>query len=74
MFLIKHVRSLDLLDGTPESHQEHCQKPRKTLMALQECKISWCTKNKLDMKPSLPALGTEPPAFQIIHDKWLDFL
>ena len=43
MYPIKHVRSLDFLDGTSESPQEHCHKSRRTLMSPQECEIAWCT-------------------------------
>ena len=37
---------LDLLDGTPESPQEHCHKSRMTLMSPQECEIARCTPNQ----------------------------
>ena len=48
MFRIKHVRSLDLLGGTPESPQEHCHKSRGTLQSLQQCEIDPCTPNQLE--------------------------
>ena len=32
----QHKRSLDFLDGTPESHQDHCHKSRGTLRSLQQ--------------------------------------
>ena len=51
MFPIKHIRSLDLLDGTPESPQEHCHKSRRTLMSLQEVEIARCPPNQMEMKP-----------------------
>ena len=59
MFPIKHVRSLDLLHGTPESPQQHCHKSRRTLMSPQECKIPRCTTNQLEMNPDSPALAPE---------------
>ena len=60
MFPIKTVRSLDLLDGTPKSPQEHCHKPRRTLMSLLEHEIAQCTPNQLEMKPDFLALASEP--------------
>ena len=54
---IKHVRSLNVLDGTPESPQDHCHKMRRPLMSTQECKIAWCTPNQLEMKPISPSLA-----------------
>ena len=50
-FPIKHVRNLDLLDGTAESHQEHPHKFRMTLMSPKECEIIWCFPNQLEMTP-----------------------
>ena len=63
MFPNKHVRSIDLLDGTPESPQEHCHNSRRKLMSLQECEIARCTPNQLEMKPDSPALAPEPCCF-----------
>ena len=40
MFPIKHERSLDFLDGTPESRQEHCHKSTGSLRLPQQCKNS----------------------------------
>ena len=60
MFPIKHVRSLDLLDGTPDSPQEHCHKSRRTVMSPQEWEITQCTPNQLEMKTDFPALAPEP--------------
>ena len=60
VFSIKHVRSLDLLDGTTESPQEHCHKSRGTLISLQQCKIVLCTPNQLEMTPVSPALAPWP--------------
>ena len=34
---IKQVRSLNVLDGTPESPQDHCYKRRGKLLSPQEC-------------------------------------
>ena len=59
VFPTKHVRSLDLLDGTPESPQEHCHKSRRTLMSLQECEIARSTPNQLKMKPDSSAFSPE---------------
>ena len=56
-FPIKHVRSLDFLDWTPESPQEACNKTRRTLMSPQECKISRCTPNQIDIRPVSLALA-----------------
>ena len=39
----KHVRILDLLDGTPESPQQCCQETRRTMMSPQK----WRGKNWL---------------------------
>ena len=39
VFPIKHIRSLDLLDWTLESPQQHCHKTRRTLMSPQEAKL-----------------------------------
>ena len=51
VFPIKHVWSLDLLDWTPESPQQHCHKTRRTLMSPQECKIAQCTQKQIKMRP-----------------------
>ena len=50
-FPIKQVRSLDLLDWTPESNHQHCHKTRRTLMSPQERKIFRCTQNQIEMRP-----------------------
>ena len=60
MFPIKHVRNLDLLDGTPESHQEHCDMSTRTPMSLQECEIPRSTPNQLDLKLDSPSFVPEP--------------
>ena len=59
MFPIKHVTNLDLLDGTPESPQEHPQKSRRTLMSPEECEIAWGSPNQLEMMLDSPALAAE---------------
>ena len=55
---IKQVRSLDLLEGTTESHQEIPHKSRRTLMSPQECEIVWCSRNKLKMTTNSPLLSS----------------
>ena len=74
MFRIKHIRSFDLLDGTPESPKEHYHKSRTTLMSPQECELAWCTPNHLEIKPDSPALAPEPSRVPNLTRKWLDFL
>ena len=74
MFPIKHVRSLDLLDGTPGSPKEHCHKARGTLMSPQECEIARCTPNQLEMKRDSPALAPEPSRVPHLTRQWLDIL
>ena len=51
MFPIKHVRGLDLLDGTLEGSPEQPHTFRGTLISLQECEIARYTPNQLEMKP-----------------------
>ena len=58
MFPIKNVNRVDLLDGIPESPQEHCHKTRRTLMSPQERKIAQCTPNQLEMRPISPSIGS----------------
>ena len=60
MFPIKHVKSLDLLGGTPESPQEHSHKSKRILMSLQEHEIAQCTPNQHKMKSDSPSLAPEP--------------
>ena len=59
MLPIKHVRSNELLDGTPESLQEHSHKSRRKLMSPQEWKIALFTTNQIEMKPDSPALAPD---------------
>ena len=59
LFPIKQVRSLDLLDGTKESHPEVLNKSRRTLMSPQECQIARCSPNQHEMMTNLPALALE---------------
>ena len=54
----KHVRILDLLDGTPESPQQCCQETRRTMMSPQKWKIALCTPNHLEIKPISRALAS----------------
>ena len=56
-FPIKHVRSLNVLDGTPESPKDHCHKMRGTLLSPHECKIARCTPSQLEMKPISTSLA-----------------
>ena len=60
MLPIKRIRSLDLLDGTPQSPQDHCHKSRRALRSTQEHEIAWCNLNELKMKPDSSALAPEP--------------
>ena len=56
MLPIQHERSLDLLDGTPESPQEQPKKYRMTLMSPKECEIVRCNPNQFEMTPDSPVL------------------
>ena len=60
MFPIKHVRRLDLHDGTPESPQEHCHKFGRTAMSPQEREIVQCARNQHKIMTDSPALAPEP--------------
>ena len=68
VFHIKQVRSLDLLDGTPESPQEHWHMSSGTLMSLQESEIARCTPNQVKMKPIQLHWLQSHLAFDIKHD------
>ena len=57
VFPIKYIRSLDYLDGTLESSQEHCHMKRSTLISTQEGKTAQCTPNQFEMKPISPSLA-----------------
>ena len=74
MFLIRQVRSLDLPDGTLEIPPEHAHTSRRTLMLPQECEITRCSANQLEIMADSPALAPEQFPVPIIHDKWLEFL
>ena len=50
MFHIKHERSLDFLDGTPESPQEHLHKSRRTPRSLLQPQRALCTPNLREMR------------------------
>ena len=74
VFSIKHLWILDLLDGTPQSSQEHSEKSRRTLMLPQEWEIAQCTPNLLEMKPTSPSLAPESSRVPRHKRQWLDFL
>ena len=59
LFPIKHVRSIDLLDGTTGMPPEVPHKSRRKLMSLQECEIAWCGPNQLEMTANFPALSSD---------------
>ena len=59
LFPIKHVRSLDLLDGTTESPPKVPHKSRRTLISPQDCEIARCRPNQLEMKTNSPSLASE---------------
>ena len=48
-----------MLDGTPESPQEHPHESRMTLMSPKECEILRCIPNQLEMTPDSPLLDLE---------------
>ena len=48
-----------MLDGTPESPQEHPHKSRMTLMSPKECEIFQCIPNQREMTPDFPVLDLE---------------
>ena len=48
-----------MLDGTPESPQDHCHKMRGTLLSPQEYKVARCTPSQLEMKPISPTLAPQ---------------
>ena len=56
MFPIQHERSLDLLDGIPESPLEEPHMSRMTLMSPNECEIVWCNPKPFKMMPNSPVL------------------
>ena len=56
MFPIQHERSLDLLDGSPESPQEQPHMSRITLMSTKECEIVRCNPKQFEMTPDSPVL------------------
>ena len=65
LFPIKHVRSLNLLEGTLESPPEHPHMSRITLMSPQKCEIAWCSPNQLEIMPDSPPLP--PEQFTLPH-------
>ena len=48
-----------MLDGTKESPPEVPNKSRRTMMSTQECEISRCSPNQLEMTTNSPALASE---------------
>ena len=60
-FCVPHQRrkELDLLDGTPESPQEHCHKSSGMLKSLKQCEIAPCTPDQLEMRPESAAFAPE---------------
>ena len=62
----KDVRSLDLLDGIPESPQEHPHQSRRKLRSLPECKIDGCSPDKIEIMHSFITLA--PEQSPIRHD------
>ena len=58
-------RNLNLLDGTLESTPEHRHMSRGTLMPPQECEITRCSPNQLEILPDFPAVA--PEQFTIPH-------
>ena len=63
LFTIKHVRSLDLLDGTAESPPEIPDMSRNTLMSRQECETARCIPNQLEMTTNSPSSASEQCPF-----------
>ena len=59
LFHIKQERSLDFLDGTPESPQEYCHTSRGILMSPQQHERAPCTPNQLNMRRDSLALTQE---------------
>ena len=56
MFPIQNERSLDLLDGIPESPQEQPHKSRMTVMSPKESEIVQCNPNQFEKIPESPVL------------------
>ena len=56
MFPIQQERSLDLLDGIPESPQEEPHMSRMTLMSTKECEIVRCNPKQFEVMPDPPVL------------------
>ena len=71
---IKHIRNLDLLDGTREIPQEHCHKPTRRQMSPNECEIDQCSPNQLEMKPDSPvATSAVPCSTSYTKGGWTSF-
>ena len=69
---IKHIRILDLLDGTREIPQEHCHKPTRRQMSPKECEIVQPKSTRDEAR--FPCCNQCSPVFHIIHERWLDIL
>ena len=65
IFPIIHKRSLDLLDGNPESPQEHSHKSKITLMSPKECEFFPCIPSQLEIMSDSPVLDLGNPPFPI---------
>ena len=63
LFPMKHVRSLDLLDGTTESPQEIPHKSRRTMLSSQESEIARCSPHQLQIMTNSPRLASEQSLF-----------
>ena len=48
-----------MLDGTPESPQEHPHKSRMTMISPKEREIVHCIPNQLEMRPESPLLDLQ---------------
>ena len=68
MFPMQHEKSLDLLDGTPESPQEQPHTSRMTLMSPKEYEIVQCKPKQFEMMPLSPVLdlvqSPVPPSYK----------
>ena len=60
VFPIKHVRCLNMFDGTPESPKDHCHKTRGTLLSPQECKKSSVYPKSTQDEANFPFIGYIP--------------
>ena len=56
---IIYISILDLLDGAPDSPQDHPHKSRMTLMSPEEWEIVRCNPHQLEMMPDSLVLDLE---------------